>query len=71
MRYPRMARTATIEPVTIRAGQAGAYYGVSRATIWRYAKLGYFKPTKISPSVTVFNKKELDEFFSKGAMNEN
>ncbi|BCX79950.1 AlpA family transcriptional regulator [Campylobacter sp. 19-13652] len=70
MAYKPSINLDAIEPVTIRAGQAGRYYGVSRATIWRYAKEGYFKAMKISPCVTLFSKKELDAFFLKGGVNE-
>lgn len=45
-----------------RPAEAGKYLGVSKSTIWNYAKEGSIKPIKLSPRVTVFKKEDLDNF---------
>lgn len=43
-----------------RAKEAAEYLGVALSTIWLFAKQGKLTPIKLSPRITVFKKKELD-----------
>lgn len=44
-----------------RAKEAAILLGVSRSTIWRYAKNGLIAPKKITNGVTVFYIDELNK----------
>lgn len=47
----------------LRAKEVASCYGIGLSTVWHYAKQGLIKSIKVSGKVTVFNVKELDEFF--------
>lgn len=54
----------TLTPIKLRAKVAAELYGVGLSTIWRYVRKGLITRTKVSHGVTVFDKAELDAFFS-------
>lgn len=47
----------------LRAKEVASCYGIGLSTVWHYVKLGLIKSNKVSEKVTLFNVKELDEFF--------
>ena len=47
-----------------RAKEAAQYIGVGLSTIWLYAKQGKLKAYKLSDRVTIFKKKDLDNFIN-------
>lgn len=47
----------------LRAKEVAANYGIGLSTVWHYHKLGLITSYKVSEKVTLFNVKELDEFF--------
>jgi len=53
------------EKQNYRAIEAATYLGVSRATIWLYAKQKKLTPIRLSPRVTIFKKEELDNFVNQ------
>lgn len=57
-----MNPTNITTPEHLRAKEASQYLGIGLSTVWLYAKQGKLKPIKLSPSVTVFKKSDLDEF---------
>ena len=46
----------------MRASEVAKYLGIGLSTVWLYAKQGKLHPTKLSSRVTIFNKKEIDDF---------
>jgi len=55
----------------LRPKQVAEEYHIGLSTVWRYAKLGYFTPIKITGGVTVFLRNELDNFFTGNAQSQN
>lgn len=47
----------------LRAKEIASNYSVGLSTVWLYAKQNKLTPIKVSPRVTVFNFKEVDNFF--------
>lgn len=47
----------------LRAKEVAANYGIGLSTVWYFSKQKLITPIKVSEKVTVFNVKELDEFF--------
>ena len=50
-----------------RAKELAEYLGVTKTTIWNYAKAGKITAKKLSESVTVFDIKEIDKLFDEVA----
>ena len=48
-----------------RSAEAAKYLGVSKTTIWNYAKAGKLTAKKLSEGVTVFDIKEIEKLFDK------
>lgn len=48
-----------------RAKELAEYLGVTKTTIWNYAKDGKITPKKLSDNVTVFDIKEIDKLFEE------
>jgi len=44
----------------LRAKEVSEYLGIALSTVWAYAKDGRLTPKKLSPRVTVFSIKEID-----------
>lgn len=51
-------------PTKLRAKQITSYYPVGLSTVWLYAKQGKLTAIKVSRGVTVFDTKEVIEFFA-------
>ncbi len=51
-----------IQKEYFRAKEAAGYLGIGLSTVWLFAKQGLLKPIKITERVSVFRKKDLDEF---------
>lgn len=49
----------------MRAKEVAKYLGIGLSTVWLYVKQGKLHPTKLSSRVTIFNKKEIDDFVNK------
>ncbi len=49
----------------LRAKEIVKMYGVGLSTVWLYAKQNKLTKIKVSDRVTVFDKNEVDRFFSK------
>jgi predicted DNA-binding transcriptional regulator AlpA len=64
----KMAATATVQataqkPQYARAKHAAAYFKISKATLWAWAKRpGFPKPKKASARVTLFDLAAIDRF---------
>jgi len=48
----------------LRAKETAEYLSIGLSTVWLYAKEGKLTPKKISPRVTVFSIKEIDNLLS-------
>ena len=48
----------------MRAKDVAQYLGVGLSTVWLYAKQGKITPIKLSASVTIFKKEQLDAFIN-------
>ena len=55
-------------PQRLRAKQVSELYGVSKASIWNYAKQGLLHPVRVTKGVTVFDREEVEAFFNGEAM---
>ena len=51
----------------LRATQIAKEFPISKASVWRYVKLGLLHPKKITSGTTVFLRSELEAFFNGGA----
>ena len=49
----------------MRAKEASKYLGVGLSTIWLYVKQGKINTVKLSDRVTIFKRKDLDNFINK------
>lgn len=47
----------------LRATQIAQEFPISKASVWRYVKLGLLNPKKITNGVTVFSRKEVETLF--------
>lgn len=56
--------TQTTLPQRIRAKQIALEFGIGLSSVWNYAKLGYLRPIKVTTGCTVFNRTEVEDFFS-------
>ncbi len=57
-----------IDKQNYRASEAACYLGVSRPTIWLYAKQKKLTAIKLSARVTIFKKEDLDNFAKGGSI---
>lgn len=48
----------------LRASQASKEFPVSKASLWRFAKIGLLHPVKVTSGTTVFLRAELESLFS-------
>lgn len=55
----------------LRPKQVAEEYHIGLSTVWRYASLGYLTPIKVTKGVTVFLRKEVDNFFTGNAQSQN
>jgi len=55
----------------LRPKQVAKEYDIGLSTVWRYAKLGYLTPIKITRGVTVFLRNEVDNFFTGNTQSQN
>jgi len=51
-------------PQRLRAKHISNLYGVAISTVWNYAKQGLITPIKVTSGVTVFDRDEIEAFFS-------
>lgn len=61
---PTWVENANELPKWVRPKVAAKYGGVSIASIWNYAKQGLLHPIKVTRGVTVFDRDEIEAFFS-------
>lgn len=47
-----------------RPKEAAEYIGCGLSTVWYYARNGLLNPIKLSPSVTIFKKADIDNFIA-------
>ena len=52
----------------MRAKEASKYLGVGLSTIWLYVKQGKINTVKLSDRVTIFKRKDLDNFINKNTI---
>ena len=48
----------------MRAKQIALENSIGESTVWRYVQLGLLSPIKITKGMTVFDRKEVEAFFS-------
>lgn len=48
----------------LRATQIAKEFPISKASVWRYAKLGLLHPRKITSGITVFLRDDVEALFS-------
>lgn len=58
-------QTTPVPDRLLRVPEAAATLGVSRSTIWRFAKMGKLHPVKISERVTGFRSSELQAIIAR------
>jgi len=46
----------------MRAKDVAKYLGIGLSTVWLYVKQKKLHPTKLSSRVTIFSKKDIDDF---------
>jgi len=51
-------------PQRMRAKQIALEFGIGLSSVWNYAKLGYLRPIRVTAGCTVFERKEVEDFFS-------
>lgn len=51
-------------PQRMRAKQIAKENSIGESTVWRYAKQGLLTPIKLTQGMTVFNRNEVEAFFS-------
>ena len=51
-------------PQRMRAKQIAKENSIGESTVWRYVKLGLLTPIKLTQGMTVFNRAEVEAFFS-------
>ena len=56
--------TANTLPQRMRAKQIAQENSIGCSTVWRYVQLGLLTPIRITKGMTVFDRKEVEEFFS-------
>lgn len=62
--------TSTTLPQRMRARQIAKEFGIGLSTCWNYSKLGFITPIKITKGLTIFDRKEVEEFFSGKSLKE-
>ena len=56
-----------MEKKYLRSKEASAYLGIGHSTFWRWVGEKKFTPIKLSKTITVFRKSELDSFIEQCA----
>ncbi len=59
-KYNTKQQRTNMEKENYRANEAAHYLGVSRSTIWLYARQKRLTAIKLSDRVTIFKKSDLD-----------
>ena len=54
----------------LNQAQVCSYLGVSKATVWRWGKIGYLRPTAMIGSRPIYNKSDIEKI-KKGEYNDN
>lgn len=54
----------------LNQAQVCSYLGVSKATVWRWGKIGYLRPTAMIGSHPMYNKSDIEKI-KKGVYNDN
>jgi len=54
-------------PQMMRAKDVSTYGSIGVSTVWLYAKQGKLTPIKVSKGITVFDRNEVENFFSKNS----
>ena len=64
-----MSRQVTAPPTDriLRAPAAAEVLGISKSTVWRYARLGKLNPVKLSERVTRFRQSEVQALIAGAA----
>ena len=62
--------TSTPLPQRMRAKHIALEFGIGLSTCWHYSKLGLLHPIKITKGCTVFDRKEVEAFFSGKSLKE-
>lgn len=57
-------------PQRMRAKQIAQENSIGESTVWRYVQLGLLTPIKITRGMTVFNRQEVEAFFSGKSIKE-
>ena len=53
-------------PEKLRANQVAQRYSIGLSTVWALSKQKKLTAIKVTDKITVFDRKECDEFFSTG-----
>jgi predicted site-specific integrase-resolvase len=51
-------------PQRMKPKQIALEFGIGLSSVWNYAKLGYLHPIRVTAGCTVFNRQEVEDFFS-------
>ena len=54
----------------MRAKQVAQENSIGESTVWRYAQLGLLTPIRITKGMTVFDRQEVEAFFSGKSLKE-
>lgn len=54
----------------MRAKQIALENSIGESTVWRYVQLGLLTPIKITKGMTVFDRQEVEAFFSGKSIKE-
>lgn len=59
-----------IQPQRIRAKKIAQENSIGESTVWRYVQLGLLTPIRITKGMTVFDRQEVEAFFSGKSLKE-
>ena len=57
-------------PQRMRAKQIAKENSIGESTVWRYVQLGLLTPIRITKGMTVFDRQEVEAFFSGKSIKE-
>ena len=66
----KAAEAARNDVEMLNQAQVCSYLGVSKATVWRWGKIGYLRPTAMIGSRPMYNKSDIEKI-KKGEYNDN
>ena len=66
----KAAQAAKNDVEMLNQAQVCSYLGVSKATVWRWGKIGYLRPTAMIGSRPMYNKSDIEKI-KKGEYNDN